>query len=72
MKEKAHYIEELARQIKTAKPYYADSDAKLSGGKSKINNFPNQPGVYLIMRNVDLPHTDYTTEGVNTQSPLII
>lgn len=24
------------------------------------------------MRRVDLPHSDYTTEGVNTQSPIII
>ena len=72
MKEKAHYIEELSRKIKTAKPYYVDSNAKLIGGKSKIHNFPNQPGVYLIMRKVDLPHKDYTTEGVNTQSPLVI
>ena len=68
MKEKVRYVEELAKQIKHAKPYYVDSDAKLNGGNSKVNDFPNESGVYLIMRRVDLPQNDYTTVGVNTQS----
>ena len=69
MKEKVRYVEDLAKQIKHAKPYYVDSDAKLNGGNSKVNDFPNESGVYLIMRRVDLPQNDYTTVGVNTKSP---
>ena len=72
MKEKVRYVEELAKQIKHAKPYYVDSDAKLNGGNSKVNDFPNESGVYLIMRRVDLPQNDYTTVGVNTKSPIVI
>ena len=72
MKEKVRYVEELAKQIKHAKPYYVDSDAKLNGGNSKVNDFPNESGVYVIIRRVDLPQNDYTTVGVNTKSPIVI
>ena len=68
----AHYIERLAREIASAQPYYADPSAKLSGKSSKPNVFPSKPGIYLILRRVALPHTDYTTRGVNTQSPLVL
>lgn len=68
----AHYIERLAQSISTAIPYHIDPDAKLTGLTSKANIFPNAPGVYLIMRKVDLPDTDYTTRGVNTKAPLIL
>jgi hypothetical protein len=34
--------------------------------------FPNKPGVYVILRRVALPDTDYTTRGVNTQAPLVL
>ena len=50
----AYYIEALARDIKEAKPYYADSDAKIKGNVSKTNSFPNKPGVYIILRKVNL------------------
>jgi hypothetical protein len=68
----ARYIEELARTIPTAQPYYADGAARLAGKESKVNPFPNKPGVYLVLRRVALPHTDYSTRGVNTQSPLVL
>ena len=68
----SHYIEELARNIPEAKPYFKDSPGKLEGEGSKANSFPNQPGVYLILRRVNLPDNDYTTRGVNTKSPIVI
>lgn len=68
----ARYIEELARAIPTAQPYYADGAARLAGKDSKVNPFPNKPGVYLILRRVTLPETDYSTRGVNTQTPLVL
>lgn len=68
----AHYVESLARAIATARPYYVDPEAKLAGGTSKTYAFPGRPGVYLILRRVALPHTDYTTRGVNTQTPLVL
>lgn len=68
----AHYIEELSRSIAHAKPYYVDSEAKLKGENSKVNSFSNSPGLYIILRRVDLPDDDYTTKGVNTKSPLVL
>ena len=68
----ARYIEELARTIPTAQPYYADGAARLAGKESKVNPFPNKPGVYLVLRRVALPDTDYSTRGVNTQTPLVL
>ena len=68
----AHYIEGLAKDISTAKPYYVDGAARLAGKESKVNSFPGKPGVYLILRRVKLPDTDYSTRGVNTQSPLVL
>jgi hypothetical protein len=69
---RAHYIEALANAIPNAKPYYLDSESKLHGVGSKSNKFPIKPGIYLILRRVDLPHTDYTTHGVNTQTPIVL
>ena len=69
---KAAYIEELAEAIKDAKPYYADSGAKLRGLNSRINQFPKSPGVYLILRKVELPDKGYQTKGVNTKFPLVL
>ena len=37
---KSHYIEKLASAIKVAKPYFIDSESKLKGKNSKINDFP--------------------------------
>ena len=68
----AHYVEELARAIVDARPYYLDATAKLEGQPTKANRFPNLPGVYLILRRVNLPDTDYTTRGVNTKSPIVL
>jgi hypothetical protein len=76
MKNKAvklsHYLEALARSIADAKPYYMDSAAKLHGHGSAVNEFPPKPGIYLILRRVNLPGTDYTMRCVNTQTPLVM
>lgn len=71
-KEKAHHIEKLALEIKNAKPYFVNSASKLIGAKSRINQFPNKPGVYLILRRVDMESFDYTREGLNTKSPIVL
>ena len=68
----AHYIESLARSISSSKPYYIDNQARFTKRQSKANIFPSKPGVYLILRYVNLPDIDYTTRGVNTKSPLIL
>ena len=71
-KEKAHYIEKLALEIKNAKPYYVASASKLKGAKSRTNQFPNNPGVYLILRKVDMENKDYTRKGLNTKIPIVL
>ena len=71
-KKYSHYIEALSRSILTAVPYYVDSLAKLNGGKSGTNEFPNKPGVYLILRRINITDVDYTTRGVNTKVPLVL
>jgi excinuclease UvrABC nuclease subunit len=64
----AHYIEKLASRISTAQPYWNfDAD----GGRKSIA-FPAKPGIYLLMRKVNLPHETYRTKGVNLRSPLIM
>jgi len=70
--DKAHYIEKLASAIEDAKPYFVDSESKIRTGKSKTNKFPKKPGIYLILRRVNLEDKDYTTKGINTKSPLIL
>lgn len=67
------YVEELARSIsKNPQPYYEDSDARLNGEHSPINDFPSTPGVYVIMRKV-LSKDGYQYKGVETiESPLIL
>ena len=68
----AHYIEQLAREIAVAKPYYVDPQARLAGESSKAHTFPNTPGIYLILRRVNLPGTGYALRGVNTEVPLVL
>lgn len=68
----SRYVEELARNIKDALPYYADSQARLRGEKSKKNKFPKEPGVYVILRNCDMPEIDYRHKGLATKSPLAL
>jgi len=65
-------VEDLARAITEARPYYVDSKAKLAGRSSRSNKFPNEPGVYIILRHVNLPVDDYRMKGVNTKSPLVL
>lgn len=71
-KEKSHYIEKLALEIKNAKPYYVDSASKLIGMKTPTNQFPKKPGVYLILRRVQMESGDYTRKGLNTKSPMVL
>lgn len=64
----AHYIETLASRIATAQPYWNfDAD-----GSRKSTAFPAKPGIYLLMRRVNLPDDTYRTKGVNLRSPLIM
>ena len=70
--QRAHYIEALATAIREARPYYVDSEARLGGARSRTNDFPTKPGIYLILRRVNLDSKDYTTRGVNTQQPLVL
>jgi hypothetical protein len=71
--EATKYVEQLSRSIaENAMPYFADSLARLNGESSRINKFPNHPGVYVIMRKV-LPKDGYRYKGIETiESPLIL
>lgn len=68
----SRYIEELARNIKNALPYYEDGQARLRGEKSRKNEFPKEPGVYVILRKCDIPEVDYRYKGLATKSPLAL
>jgi len=71
-KKYAHYIEELSRSILSAKPYYVDPGARINGESSKVTEFPDRPGIYIILRKVQIVDNDYTTKGVNTKIPLVL
>ena len=66
------YVEKLARNLKKALPYYEDGLAKLQGEKSRKNKFPNDPGVYVILRKCDIPEINYRYKGLSTKSPIAI
>jgi hypothetical protein len=68
----SRYVEELARNLKKALPYYEDGLAKLQGEKSRKNKFPNDPGVYAILRKSDIPEINYRYKGLSTKSPIAI
>ena len=67
----AHYIEKLARAIDEALPYWEDSDARLRGERSKRNLFPKGPGVYVILRRVNVRGGRRVQEA-NAVSPLVL
>lgn len=56
----AHYIETLASRISTAQPY--------TSGRA----FPDKPGIYLLLRRVNVQEDSYRTKGVNLRAPLVI
>jgi excinuclease UvrABC nuclease subunit len=56
----AHYIETLASRISTAQPY--------TSGRA----FPEKPGIYLLLRRVNVRDDTYRTKGVNVGSPLVM
>ena len=66
------YIEDLALNIKDASPYYEDSLARLRGEKSKKNEFPKEPGVYIILRKCKIPEINYRYKGLSPKSPIVL
>ena len=66
------YVEQLACSIKGAVPYYSNGPDKLSGEKTIKNQFPQKPGVYIILRKCQFVEDNYRYKGLSTKSPVVL
>lgn len=64
--EASHYIEELARNIRSSKAFFASLE------KREVNSFPDKPGVYIILRATSFEENGYKTKTLNTKIPLVL
>ena len=66
------YIEEIARAITTAKPYFRVSPIGQSWDLRQRNSFPREPGVYLILRKVASTGSGYRYRGLVPINPIVL
>src|SRR5690349_888601 len=68
----ASFVEQLAKAISEAKPYFKQSPSECDWNSCERNTFPASPGVYLILRRVRIDQVGYRYAGLNPVSPIVL
>src|SRR5262245_48196281 len=68
----ATYVERLAHATSQAQPFFKQSPLHQPWKECERNNFPREPGVYLILRSVRNGNTGYRYAGLVPASPLVL
>ncbi len=66
----SHYIETLASRIDEARPFW--SDETTSAGDRQAHALPDKPGIYLLMRRVNVEEDGYRNSVVNLAAPMVL
>jgi hypothetical protein len=66
------YIEQLARDLSSAKPYFKQSPFEMSWKQCERSSFPLESGVYAILRHCPIQGEGYRYQGLQTKKPIVL